>query len=263
MIRLPDAIARNWETDQDLNAYIDQIYGDINTPANPPEYMYERAILAPKNVGVDEYNAKVLRKINSSAMFTCLSADSVEQEGKDVDDTAMEFPSEFLNSINISGLPPHKLEFKVGCPVMLLRNICPSQGLCNGTRLRVVKVSTKCIEATIMGGAFDNKRVFVPRITLVDEGSQSNLPFKLKRRQFPVKLSFAMTINKSQGQTLSRVGLILPSPVFSHGQLYVALSRAKTKAGISVLVRDGKFPGFEGIYTQNVVYRSIFANDEN
>ncbi|ETV69588.1 hypothetical protein H257_14726 [Aphanomyces astaci] len=73
-----DAIARNWETDQDLNAYIDQIYGDINNPANPPEYQSERAILAPKNVGVDEYNAKVLRKINCSAMFTCLSVDSVE-----------------------------------------------------------------------------------------------------------------------------------------------------------------------------------------
>ncbi|KAF0710105.1 hypothetical protein AaE_012647 [Aphanomyces astaci] len=178
MIRLPDAIARNWETDQDLNAYIDQIYGDINNPANPAEYMSERAILAPKNVGVDEYNAKVLRKMNSSAMFTCLSADSVEQEGEDVDDTAMEFPSEFLNSFE-SGLPPHKLEFKVGCPVMLLRNICPSQGLFNGTRLWVVKVSTKCIEATIMGGAFDNMRVFVPRITLIDEGSQSP-PFQVE-----------------------------------------------------------------------------------
>ncbi|ETV79835.1 hypothetical protein H257_07051 [Aphanomyces astaci] len=70
----------NWETDHDLNAYIDQIYGNINNPANPPE-----------NVGVDEYNAKVLRKMNSSAMFTCLSVDSVEQEGEDVDDTAMEF----------------------------------------------------------------------------------------------------------------------------------------------------------------------------
>ncbi|KAF0713631.1 hypothetical protein AaE_011745 [Aphanomyces astaci] len=122
--------------------------------------MSERAILAPKNVGVDEYNAKVLRKMNISAMFTCLSADSVEQDGEDVDDTAMEFPSEFLNSINIFGLPPHKLEFKVGCPVMLLRIIFPSQGLCNGTRLWVIKVSTKFIEATIMSGAFDNKRVF-------------------------------------------------------------------------------------------------------
>ncbi|ETV63994.1 hypothetical protein H257_19069 [Aphanomyces astaci] len=64
-----------------------------------------------------------------------------------------------------------------------------------------------------MGGAFDNKRVFKPRMNLIDEGSQSHLPFKLKRRQFAVKLAFAMTINKSQGQTLSRVGLILPSPL--------------------------------------------------
>jgi ATP-dependent exoDNAse (exonuclease V) alpha subunit len=60
-------------------------------------------------------------------------------------------------------------------------------------------------------------------------------PFRFKRKQFPVRLSFAMTINKSQGQTIPNVGVYLPEPVFSHGQLYVTLSRATTTANIKVL----------------------------
>ena len=63
------------------------------------------------------------------------------------------------------------------------------------------------------------------------------MPFKLKRRQFPVRLAVAMTINKAQGQTLGRMGLFLPTPVFSHGQLYVALSRGGSAQRGTVLAR--------------------------
>ena len=63
----------------------------------------------------------------------------------------------------------------------------------------------------------------IPRISL--SPTDSPLPFKLRRRQFPIRLAFAITINKSKAQTHSRVGLYLPRPCFSHGQLYVAFSR--------------------------------------
>ncbi|TMX04709.1 hypothetical protein EJD97_005663 [Solanum chilense] len=57
--------------------------------------------------------------------------------------------------------------------------------------------------------------------------NDSKCPFKLNRRQLPVAPCFALTINKSQGQSLNHVGLYLPKQVFTHGQLCVALSRVK------------------------------------
>jgi ATP-dependent exoDNAse (exonuclease V) alpha subunit len=74
-----------------------------------------------------------------------------------------------------------------------------------------------------------------------------------KRRQFPIRPTFAMTINKSQGQTLESVGLYIPTPVFTHGQLYVALSRCTDEKNLKVLIIDGSIPGLEGTYTRNVV----------
>jgi hypothetical protein len=87
------------------------------------------------------------------------------------------------------------------------------------------------------------------------------MPFALRRLQFPVRPAFAMTINKSQGQTLKMVGVHLPKTVFCHGQLYVALSRAGSKRAVRVLVEGGwvnqgeidNVP--EGKYTANVVHR--------
>jgi ATP-dependent exoDNAse (exonuclease V) alpha subunit len=64
-------------------------------------------------------------------------------------------------------------------------------------------------------------------------------PFKFKRKQFPIRLSFAMTINKAQGKTIPIVGVYLLEPVFSHGQLYVALSRATAKSNIKILAIKG------------------------
>lgn len=108
-------------------------------------------------------------------------------------------------------------------PIILLRNISPNIGLCNGTRLIVKKFHTRLIEAEISIGIHVGKTVFFPRMPLIP--SDDSLPFEFKRVQFPVKPAFAMTINGAQGQTLDYVGLWLEEPVFRHGQLYVALSR--------------------------------------
>ncbi|KAH7053633.1 hypothetical protein BKA57DRAFT_533189 [Linnemannia elongata] len=101
--------------------------------------------------------------------------------------------------------------------------------------------------ATILTGPFATDLVFIPRVPNLTTDDKTS-PIIFKRRQFPVKPAFAMTINKSQGQTLENVGLYLPTPVFTHSQLYVALSRCTDERNLKVLIIDGSIPRLEGTY---------------
>lgn len=85
-------------------------------------------------------------------------------------------------------------------------------------------------------------------------GGDSGLPFELRRRQFPVRLCYGMTINKSQSQTLDRVGVYLREEVFGHGQLYVAFSRVGRRDRLFVCFDDGKEME-DGFWTRNIVYK--------
>ena len=177
-----------------------------------------------------------------------LSADSV------TDITTHAWPIEFLNSLAPNGIPPHDLALKPGIPLILMRNISPSQGLCNGTRMRLDTMHDRILECTILNGTHKGQKAIIPRINLTL--TESELPFTLTRRQFPVCVAFAMTINKSQGQTIDHVGVYLPKQVFSHGQLYVALSRCPTFTHLNVYVQHGTTHD----HTANVVYKEIYSN---
>ena len=212
--------------------------------------MVSKAILTTKKINVDAISDIIMEKIPGE-MILYPSADSVDLPEDSTLEQSQLYSPEFLRSLKIPELPPGELKLKIGVPIILLRNLNPSEGLCNGTRLICRAFQSRVIDAEIITGSHVGKRVFIPRITLTP--SETKLPFVINRRQFPIRLAFSMTINKSQGQTLNRVGIYLPQPVFAHGQLYVALSRATSCQCIKVLIDDGN-----SCQTKNIVYHEIF-----
>ena len=166
------------------------------------------------------------------------------------------YPEDFLNTLNFNGLPPHELNLKIGTPIMLLRNLNQSLGLCNGTRLLITQLTNRIIEGRIINSDNTNEIVYIPRIEMTVH--ESRWPFILKRRQFPVKISYAMTINKSQGQSLEKIGLYIENEIFTHGQLYVAISRVKSPNGLFILIHKSmdKYPN----HIKNIVYKEIVQN---
>ena len=157
---------------------------------------------------------------------------------------------EYLPSISLASIPLSCLKLKIGAPLILLRNLSPREGLCNGTRMRVLGISRTCLQVAILGGKFDGMIRLLPRIKLTT--TEEDLPFILERTQFPVRLCFAMTVNKSQGQSLEQVGVDLRTPAFSHGQLYVALSRVTSLDGLTLLSSE-QTPS----HTDNIVYPEV------
>ncbi len=111
------------------------------------------------------------------------------------DDSHNSYPLDFLNPITPNGFPP-RANSKSKLSVILLRNIDPNNGLCNSTRLMVRAFQDNTIDVEIIGGQHASKMTFIPRIPLSPSDDVS-FPFKNKRKQFPIRLSFAMTINKS------------------------------------------------------------------
>ncbi|XP_021991908.1 ATP-dependent DNA helicase PIF1-like [Helianthus annuus] len=252
-IRIPDDMTIQCNNREiAIKELIHAIFPSIEDNVYSSDYIISRAILSTKNDSVDEINNQMI-EIFQGEEKVYYSFDEAE------DDQRNFYPVEFLNSLNVSGLPPHKLRLKIVCPIILLSNIDPSHGLCNGTRLICKGFMRNVIDAEIAVGQHAGKRVFLPRIPLT-LSEDDMFPFKLKRKQFPIRLSFSMTINKAQGQTIPNVGIYLSDSVFSHGQLYVALSRGISRQSTKVLVHLAKEFKQSGVYTSNVVYQEVLRD---
>nr|GEY20145.1 DNA helicase [Tanacetum cinerariifolium] len=132
-----------------LSQLIKFIYDDIILKTPTAGCLQEKAIVCLKNKTVDVVNAKMLSNINGESR-THLSNNEAIPMGKETIETELLYPMEYLNTITFPGFPPHELELKVGSPIMLLRNVNLSGGLCNGTRMILKSLKSKLIEAQII-----------------------------------------------------------------------------------------------------------------
>lgn len=177
----------------------EEIYGELLKTTSTlcgdalSKYLGSRCILSPLNEVCNWYNNAIVEQLPGCVKEYRSTDEIIASSCLD----AHRHPVEFINSIDVAGLPPHLLRIKRNSVVICLRNLQVSEGLCNGTRLQVIDAKPNVLLAKILNGSHAGEMREIPRITLNYDGR--TYPFKFTRHQFPVRPAFAMTVNKSQG----------------------------------------------------------------
>ena len=168
---------------------------------------------------------------------------AVDQTKSNLNDTIHELTAEFMETLNPPSLPPSILELKIGTPLMLMRNLHPREGLCNGTRMVVTKLHKSCVQARFVGGDFDD--------------NEGDFPWILTRKQFPVRPVLPLPSTRLKVNRWRLLGLIYEDRAFSHGQLHVAFSRITDVKKLSILQEE---KNIHNGFTDNVVYPEVLTS---
>ena len=214
------------------------------------EKLTKMAILSARNDDIHDINKRVVELLDLSTekIFTSINNTKNSDNGKIIESLL----PEYLETLNPPNLPPHELRLRINSVIMLIRNLSINRGLCNGARLQVLEFGNHLLKCKILTGDKMGQIVFINRITLY---SGDQYPFEFGRTQFPIRLAFAMTINKLQGQTFERIGIDLRQDVFNHCQLYVELSRVRSWDSLKIYLGDQR----ETNIVKNYVYKEVFA----
>jgi ATP-dependent DNA helicase PIF1 len=163
-----------------ITAIISAVYTDFASNFQDPLYLRQRAVLAPTNELAEAVNIRVLDMLPNEGR-EYLSSDSKSSPAGTANEQDLFYPPEVLNAIDVPNFPVHKLFLKEGAPIMLLRNLSQSTGLCNGTRLIILELADRVIKAVIITGSHVGDVVYIPRIELTTK-KKTKWPFILLRR---------------------------------------------------------------------------------
>jgi len=231
---------------------------------NGPAACLRRCILAPTNIQVDLYNAEVLSLLHSTSR-QYHAADSLEKHAEVAEmvnfgsggDSPLPNPDAILDYVRYrrpNGMPDYSLMAKVGGVYRLLRNFSIDMGLVKNVRVVVTGTGSKLITVRVLRdtqtpGTDPSADILLPRIVFKERLPSGHT---LCRRQFPLAPAYASTFHSCQGLTLDSVGVDLTEEVFTHGQLYTALSRIRRRSDAIV-----RLPTLECPTTTNVTYKEL------
>lgn len=199
---------------QNLNDAIDRVFGDDVTA----DENVGKVILAYTLQQCSIVNDAVFEKIQGDINYSFAADDLSECLQPDC------YPCEYVASLAIHGCPPAMLPLKIKARYMIMRNLNPPD-VCNGIMAELIRFTRFNCSLKLLSGSGKGSIICLPRCTFYVASEVSGLPFNFKRRQFPIMPAYCLSVHKSQGQTLQVIGLVGDSDAFSHGQLYVAMSR--------------------------------------
>ena len=216
-------------------------------------------ILAVTNDQVDIWNKKI-QDMNINTVTKLISVDSFVEVDDPHDYLKNMITDHVMNTYTENGSPPHELDLKLGDICILLRNVDVTRGLTSNTRVKIISISPYRINVCTI----NTDRPILA--SLCRFKFELTLPFgkslTMQRIQFPLRLAYALSYNKAQGQEFQKLGADITHPSFSHGHLYVALSRIRLSTNIKFFITDENL--IDGIpYTDNVVYNEIINSFDN
>ena len=222
---------------------INTIFSDINDVYT----CSKRAIITGSNKVVDALNKKILKLLHGDTVVTLHGVTRLAGRRSEVKNL---LTPEYLISLTSQGVATHKLKLKLNCLCMVSRNISVEDWLMNNTKVIVRDISRHLITVEILP---QGRRLVIPRIVFRFT-MRSGLV--IEQRQFPSRLSYVITVNKSQGQTLNKVCFDLREPPFAHRQLYVGASRVRIRQDILVFTWPEHLENNIAL-TKNNIYREL------
>ena len=226
-----------------------------------PNQMVDSCVLATTNVAGDEWNRQI-QALNPAELHELRSHDNL-CEIDDPHGYIKDMMGEpLLNTITQSGVPAHNLQLKVSDVCIVLRSVRGCD-IANNQRVLILDIKPNYLRVQTIESF--PRQLYIPRIRFKFGIHKYGQNYTMMRTQFPLRLSYCMTYNKSQGQTLKRVLLDTTGEPFAHGHAYVALSRVRKHDDIKLyLPAEQLHPMNDSnvLYPKisNIVYPSVLIN---